>query len=91
MADYDSNMIKPVEGLHSITALTPAKRREERRQRKQFGQEDEEKKEKHINEAPLKRVGSPKEVAYTALFLASDESSFITGEIITVSGGIAMR
>lgn len=50
-----------------------------------------EKKEKHINEAPLKRVGSPEEVAYTALFLASDESSFITGEIITVSGGIAMR
>jgi 3-oxoacyl-[acyl-carrier protein] reductase len=50
-----------------------------------------EKKDKHINEAPLKRVGSPEEVAYTALFLASDESNFITGEIITVSGGIAMR
>ncbi len=50
-----------------------------------------ERKEKHINEAPLKRVGSPEEVAYTALFLASDESNFITGEIVTVSGGIAMR
>ena len=50
MADYDSNMIKPVEGLHSITALTPAKRREERRQKKQFGQKEEEKKEQHVND-----------------------------------------
>ena len=50
MADYDSNMIKPVEGLHSITALTPAKRREERRQQKQFGQEKEEKEEQPKNE-----------------------------------------
>ena len=51
MADYDSNIIKPVEGLHSITALSPAKRREERRQRKQYGQKDEEKKEQHVNES----------------------------------------
>ena len=50
MADYDSNMIKPVEGLHSITALTPAKRREERRQKKQFGQKKEKKDEQHMNE-----------------------------------------
>ena len=50
MADYDSNMIKPVEGLHSITALTPAKRREERRQKKQFGQQKEKKDEQHMNE-----------------------------------------
>jgi hypothetical protein len=55
MADYDSNMIKPVEGLHSITALTPAKRREERRQQKQFDQEKEEKKEQHMNESADKQ------------------------------------
>ncbi len=42
MADYDSNMIKPVEGLQSITGLTPAKRREERKQRRQLQQESEE-------------------------------------------------
>ncbi len=42
MADYDSNMIKPVEGLQSITGLTPAKRREERKRRQQLHQENEE-------------------------------------------------
>ncbi len=41
MADYDSNMIKPVEGLQSITGLTPAKRREERKRRQQLQQENE--------------------------------------------------
>jgi hypothetical protein len=51
MADYDSNMIKPVEGLHSITALTPTKRREERRQQKQFEQKKEEENEQQVNES----------------------------------------
>jgi len=36
---------------------------------------------------PLGRVGQPIDVANCALFLASDESSFITGQIIEVSGG----
>jgi len=35
----------------------------------------------------LRRVGGPEEVANVALFLASDESSFITGQVITVDGG----
>jgi 3-oxoacyl-[acyl-carrier protein] reductase len=43
------------------------------------------------DEAPLKRLGKPEDVARAALFLASDESDFITGEIITVSGGRGMR
>lgn len=36
---------------------------------------------------PLGRIGQPIDVAYCALFLASDESSFITGQLIEVSGG----
>jgi len=36
---------------------------------------------------PLGRVGQPIDVANCALFLASDESSFITGQVIEVSGG----
>lgn len=36
---------------------------------------------------PLGRVGKPEEVANLALFLASDESSFITGTIIPIDGG----
>jgi hypothetical protein len=51
MADYDSNIIKPVEGLQSITGLTPAKRREERKRRQQFKQESEEKDEQPMNES----------------------------------------
>jgi hypothetical protein len=49
MADYDSNMIKPVEGLQSITGLTPAKRREKRK-RRQLYNENEEKDEQQSNE-----------------------------------------
>ena len=51
MADYDSNMIKPVEGLQSITGLTPAKRREERKRRQQLHQENEEKNEQQKDES----------------------------------------
>jgi hypothetical protein len=51
MADYDSNMIKPVESLKNITGLTPAKRREERKRRQQLHQENEENGEQELNEA----------------------------------------
>jgi NAD(P)-dependent dehydrogenase (short-subunit alcohol dehydrogenase family) len=36
----------------------------------------------------LKRAGDPREVAHAVLFLASEEASYITGETLTVSGGI---
>lgn len=35
----------------------------------------------------LRRIGEPEDVANVALFLASDEASFITGQVITVDGG----
>lgn len=46
--------------------------------------------EKSINQSAMKRMGKSKEVAMTALFLASDESSFITGEDIKVDGGLCV-
>ncbi|WWD03512.1 hypothetical protein V865_001564 [Kwoniella europaea PYCC6329] len=38
---------------------------------------------------PLQRQGLPIEVAHTALFLASDESSYINGQVIPVDGGLS--
>ncbi len=40
-----------------------------------------------IREIPLKRLGEPEEIANVAVFLASDEASYITGTAITVDGG----
>jgi 3-oxoacyl-[acyl-carrier protein] reductase len=44
-------------------------------------------KERAIKNTPLRRVGQPSDIANIILFLATDESSFITGELIHVSGG----
>lgn len=37
---------------------------------------------------PLKRLGSPEDIANTAAFLASDMASYITGQVISVDGGM---
>lgn len=39
---------------------------------------------------PLKREGTPQEVAYTVLFLASDYANYILGEMIEINGGLLM-
>jgi len=44
-------------------------------------------KEEFLNRIPMNRIGTPEDIAYTALFLASDEASYITGQTITVDGG----
>jgi 3-oxoacyl-[acyl-carrier protein] reductase len=47
-------------------------------------------KEKLIENVPLKRLGSPEDVANLAAFLASDNASYITGQVINVDGGMVM-
>lgn len=43
--------------------------------------------EELIQRTPLNRLGEPKEIAETALFLASEKAKFITGQVVEVGGG----
>jgi NAD(P)-dependent dehydrogenase (short-subunit alcohol dehydrogenase family) len=43
--------------------------------------------DRQISKTPLGRIGQPRDVAYAALFLASDEASYITGAVLPVDGG----
>ncbi len=47
-------------------------------------------KENIHNQIPLKRMGTTKEVANLIYFLGSDESAYITGQVINVDGGMVM-
>lgn len=40
-----------------------------------------------VKAVPLGRLGTPQDIAYATLFLASSESSYITGQSIIVDGG----
>ncbi len=47
-------------------------------------------KEAALAAIPMKRIGQGEDIANTAAFLASDEASYITGEVIKVDGGMAI-
>ncbi len=47
-------------------------------------------KEATLAQIPLKRVGTPRDIAETVAFLASDRAAYITGQVISVDGGMAM-
>ncbi|MEG1870412.1 MAG: 3-oxoacyl-[acyl-carrier-protein] reductase [Peptostreptococcaceae bacterium] len=48
-------------------------------------------KESIIQSIPMKKIGEPKEVANLVLFLASELSDYITGQVISVDGGMVMN
>jgi 3-oxoacyl-[acyl-carrier protein] reductase len=39
---------------------------------------------------PMKRVGKPDDIARVAVFLASDDASYVTGQVLTVDGGLSL-
>ena len=49
---------------------------------------DDAKRQRRMVHVPMGRFGEPIEIANGALFLASDESSFMTGQSLIVAGGI---
>ena len=51
---------------------------------------DSPKPEEILDKIPLGGIGSPKDLAEAVCFLASEESSFVTGEIINVAGGLQL-
>lgn len=44
-----------------------------------------------LADQPISRAGKPEDVAYAVLYLVSDESSFVTGEVLTIDGGYSAR
>ena len=51
---------------------------------------DEEKKRSIADQIPVRRLGTPNDMSSLMMFLASDESSFITGETVNINGGYYM-
>ncbi len=48
---------------------------------------DQASKERRLKSIPMGRIGKPEDIAYAVLYLASDESSFVTGSELAVDGG----
>jgi 3-oxoacyl-[acyl-carrier protein] reductase len=51
----------------------------------------EENRQRAIDATPLGRLGTPEDMAAAVAFLASDEASFITGQVLSVDGGLVMQ
>jgi 3-oxoacyl-[acyl-carrier protein] reductase len=56
-----------------------------------FEKASDEVKQKTAASVPLGRIGSPADIAHATFFLASDEASYITGQVLVVDGGWTVR
>jgi 3-oxoacyl-[acyl-carrier protein] reductase len=51
---------------------------------------NEKQREAILSRIPMAKLGTPEQIAATAVFLASEEAAYITGQTIHVNGGMAM-
>lgn len=77
LGKYDINVNAIAPGLIRTDMALGGRSEEERKKRIEYFEEH----------SMLKRIGEPEDIAHAALFLASDESSFITAQVLTVDGG----
>ena len=52
---------------------------------------DDKRKDAILNSIPINRIGTPKDLSSAVIFLASQESSYITGQTIHINGGLYMN
>ena len=71
----------------NVNAIAPGTIRTDMQYVNRTKQEAENFMQGSAHQAALKRIGEPEDIANAALFLASDESSFITGQVLMVDGG----
>ena len=51
---------------------------------------DEKVREAILERVPMTRFGSPDDIAHTAVFLAMEPTGYMTGQVLTVDGGMVM-
>ena len=88
-AGHDYNI--RVNSVHPGFIMTPMLDKAIRSEAESTGKSYEEAKRMREEWAPLGRLGTPKDVAYGILFLASDESSYMTGAELVIDGGFTAR
>ena len=52
---------------------------------------DDQRKDAILNSIPMNRIGTPKDLSSAIIFLASQESSYITGQTLHINGGLYMN
>ena len=51
----------------------------------------EEKRQHYVSRMSVDRIGTPQDVAGLALYLASDESAYMTGSLVVIDGGLSIQ
>ena len=80
-----------VNSLHPGFIWTPMVQKSTARHAEQTGSDIESERKVLADLHPLGRMGTPEEVAAAVLYLASDDSAFVTGSELTIDGGYTAR